>query len=105
MMLPLFREVVKTPVFKTMPLNSSETPREPYVWENTNKLLGSVPGFIGCKTGVTDVAGPCFSGCFESNGEKISVVVLNSKTLEQRWVEVPQMVDWALKRKSQAKIY
>jgi D-alanyl-D-alanine carboxypeptidase len=68
--------------------------------------LGQVEGFIGCKTGITDAAGPCFSGVFESmaenanEGEKIAVIVLNSKSMEQRWIEVPQMVEWALKKKN-----
>jgi D-alanyl-D-alanine carboxypeptidase len=46
-----------------------------YEWQNTNRLLGHdfdsddiiVPKFdgtLGCKTGVTPSAGPCFSGCF-----------------------------------------
>jgi serine-type D-Ala-D-Ala carboxypeptidase (penicillin-binding protein 5/6) len=105
MQIPLIRDIVKTQVYRTAPLSSTHEHPQAYVWENTNKLLGAVHGFIGCKTGITDVAGPCFSGCFESNGEKICVVVLNAKTLEQRWVEVPQMVEWAIKRKQHAKIY
>lgn len=105
MQIPLIRDIVKTQVYRTSPLSSTHEHPQAYVWENTNKLLGAVHGFIGCKTGITDVAGPCFSGCFESNGEKICVVVLNAKTLEQRWVEVPQMVEWAIKRKQHAKIY
>ena len=55
---------------------------------------------IGCKTGITDTAGPCFAGYFEE-GHSISicVVVLNSKSMEQRWIEVPLMVQWAIKKK------
>ena len=38
---------------------------------------------VGCKTGITDTAGPCFAGFFEE-GHSISicVVVLNSKSME-----------------------
>lgn len=44
-----------------------------YQWVNTNKLLGGdsedgIPRFegtIGCKTGVTSTAGPCFAGAFK----------------------------------------
>ena len=41
-----------------------------YEWQNTNKLLDGdleFKGTIGCKTGVTPVAGPCFAGAFERN--------------------------------------
>jgi D-alanyl-D-alanine carboxypeptidase len=69
------------------------------MWENTNKLLGTVEGFIGCKTGITEVAGPCFSGVYDAKGDKICVVVLNCRSMDQRWVEVPQMVEWAVKKK------
>ncbi len=69
------------------------------MWENTNKLLGTVDGFIGCKTGITDIAGPCFSGVFETKSDRIWVIVLNSRSMEQRWVEVPLMVEWAVKRR------
>jgi len=53
-----------------------ETPLQQYEWQNTNRLLGGVgdlddgpveafKGTIGCKTGITQTAGPCFSGCFQ----------------------------------------
>lgn len=38
-----------------------------YIWENTNKLLG-VPGFVGCKTGITPAAGPCLAAAYENKG-------------------------------------
>lgn len=76
---PTFREVVRTKAYTAKPFNRPQ--EESYYWENTNKLL-SQEGFIGCKTGVTDVAGPCFSGCFEGSGERLCIVVLNSKSLE-----------------------
>lgn len=56
-------------------------------------------GFIGCKTGITNAAGPCFCGAYEKNGHKFIVVVLSSKTMDIRWVEVPKLVDWAIKKK------
>lgn len=98
----LFREVVRTKFYTAIPLNRRSA--EPYVWENTNKLLEMCPSFVGCKTGITDTAGPCFSGCFEQGGEQICIVVLNSKSMDQRWVEVPLMAEWAVKRKQISKI-
>ena len=64
---------------------------------NTNKLLGVddetdlFKGTIGCKTGVTLNAGPCFSGCFtrkiknRSETDNVIVVLLGSKSMESRW--------------------
>ncbi len=60
--------MVKTPFYEV------ETTLRHYEWQNTNRLLGFdfdsedtvefFKGTIGCKTGVTSTAGPCFSGCF-----------------------------------------
>jgi len=56
-------------------LSSMQEKGPTYEWENTNRMLG-VPGFIGCKTGVTPAAGPCFAGCYEKNGHMFIIVVL-----------------------------
>ena len=74
-----------------------------YDWINTNRLLGSefdcdetfvepFKGTLGCKTGITPSAGPCFSGAFRRKFkgdlfrvDNCIVVVLNSKTSETRW--------------------
>ena len=85
-----------------------ETPLRQYEWYNTNKLLGvdidseetveKFEGTLGCKTGVTQTAGPCFSGCFarskpkDQRTDNVIVVVLGSKSMEQRWTEVPLLV-------------
>jgi D-alanyl-D-alanine carboxypeptidase len=46
----------------------------------TNQLLGINPYIIGFKTGITDLAGPCFIGYFlYDNDEEIVTVVINSK--------------------------
>ena len=58
-------------------------------------------GLIGCKTGITNAAGPCFAGGYEKDDIKLMVVVLSSKSMEQRWVEVPKMITWALKKREQ----
>lgn len=105
MQIEVFAKVVKTPYY------FFETPRRYYEWINTNKLLGvdfdmdegaveQFKGTLGCKTGVTQSAGPCFSGYFarerknELTTDNVIVVVLGSKTMEIRWVEVPQLVRW-----------
>lgn len=68
MQIDVFSEVVRTPFYEV------ETETAQYEWQNTNRLLGfdfdsedTVPNFmgtLGCKTGVTPSAGPCFAGCF-----------------------------------------
>ena len=106
----VFCEVVRTPFYEV------ETKDEQYVWHNTNRLLGcdfdsedTVPlfhGTRGCKTGITPSAGPCFSGCFSRyDNETVEpdnciVVVLGSKSMEARWIEVPALVKWYEKVKS-----
>lgn len=68
-------------------------------WENTNKLLER--GFEGVKTGVTNAAGPCLCAADTRGGVRVLVVVLNAKSLNHRWVEVPKLIDWAFNRLSQ----
>lgn len=91
-----FRNVVKTQCYETFAIKSKKEKLTKYRWENTNKLLGRDLGFIGCKTGITKSAGPCFAGFYERNNEKFAVVVLNSRSMEQRWIEVPKILDWVL---------
>jgi serine-type D-Ala-D-Ala carboxypeptidase (penicillin-binding protein 5/6) len=111
-----FRQIVKTKYFEVT------TEMKTYEWQSTNKLLGCkfnddetpVPvfkGTLGCKTGITNSAGPCFAGAFSRAanyemtgkdgqltttrlGDNCIVIVLNCKSMEQRWVEVPKMVQW-----------
>jgi serine-type D-Ala-D-Ala carboxypeptidase (penicillin-binding protein 5/6) len=101
MEIPRFRKVVNTVEYKTQALQSLNHRKcTEFTWENTNKLLGEGDGgFIGCKTGITNPAGPCFCGGYEKDNHKFIVVVLCSKSMEQRWVEVPKMVEWAIKKK------
>ena len=59
-----------------------------YKWVNTNKLLGVFDGLKGCKTGVTQAAGPCFAGYYEKDGLKLALVLCNSVSMDHRWVEI-----------------
>lgn len=54
------------------------------IWENTNFLLGN-PGYTGCKTGITDAAGPCLSATYNKDGFNYVIILLNSKSMEARW--------------------
>ena len=100
MKLEIFRKVVSTKVFQTKALAGS--PKDgsgavtQYHWENSNKLLGKCPGIMGCKTGITNAAGPCFAGYYESKcGEtKLAIILLHSISMESRWIEVTALVNW-----------
>jgi D-alanyl-D-alanine carboxypeptidase len=48
------------------------------------------------KTGVTPTAGPCLAASIAKEDFKLIVVVLNCKTMEHRWTEVPKLVSWAV---------
>lgn len=61
-------------------------------FENTNKLLED--GFDGIKTGITDTAGPCLAASYKD----LIIVVLNSKSMNERWIEVKKLVKWIIKK-------
>lgn len=52
---------------------------------------------VGCKTGITASAGPCFAGFYENEelGIQLALIVLRSQTSDLRWHEIRQMVRWA----------
>lgn len=62
-------------------------------WENTNKLL--YEGYSGIKTGVTNNAGPCLASWYKDEKINIIVVILNSKSMEDRWLDTEELVCWA----------
>ena len=51
-------------------------------------------GLIGCKTGITAPAGPCFSGYYEKDGLQIVIVILNSRSSDARWAEIEKIIFW-----------
>jgi len=59
-------------------------------------LLGK--GFNGLKTGVTPAAGPCLAASFEKDSLHLLIIVMNTKTMDNRWVEVPKLTLWAINR-------
>jgi len=86
MKLEVFRRIVGTKVFETQALSGSppldaKGATNSYRWENSNKLLGK-PGILGCKTGITTAAGPCFAGYYEMHDIKLALVLCHSKSLD-----------------------
>jgi D-alanyl-D-alanine carboxypeptidase len=78
--------------------NKSHPEHSCYTWVNSNKLL-EVNGFNGAKTGITEAAGPCLAATYEKDGHTYTVVILQSNSMETRWVEVISLVEWAINRR------
>jgi D-alanyl-D-alanine carboxypeptidase len=61
-------------------------------------MLGE--GWSGIKTGVTPNAGPCLAAslCRTLSGKRYEflVVLLASESMEARWKEVRELVEWAI---------
>lgn len=96
MKIDAFRKVVGTKFYETKAIGSQDRANLTiYRWENSNKLLGKMEGLLGCKTGITQAAGPCFGGYYENNklNLKLAIVLCNAKSLEHRWVEVKTLID------------
>jgi len=92
---PYFFEIVNCKKHSCKGLDEKENEKL-FSWRNTNKLLWK--GFNGIKTGITPTAGPCLATSIEREGISLIVVVLNCKTLNQRWVEVKKLSKWAFSR-------
>jgi len=58
---------------------------------STNKLLGSVPGVLGVKTGWTENARENLVTYIERDGHKIMIAVLGS---QDRFGETKELIDW-----------
>ena len=43
-------------------------------------------------------AGPCLAASFEKDSLHLVIVVMNTKTMDNRWVEVPKLTLWAINR-------
>lgn len=77
----------------------------PFDMENFNKMLPGLPGekadVDGLKTGTTDLAGACFVGTIEKNGNRIITVVLNATDHDEienelaRFDETSKLMDYS----------
>jgi len=92
MRLTLFRSIVNTQMYSCR-ITDKRGDERVWTWENTNKLLQK--GYEGVKTGVTDAAGPCLCASWREGETRLVVTLLGSKSMEERWEEVPRLVAWA----------
>ena len=60
----------------------------------TDLLLGSYEGACGIKTGNTDLAGPCFAGACNRDGEELYAIVLKSVSEDQRFIDCETLFSW-----------
>ena len=102
MKIDLFRQVVRTKHFEAKaasgsPKRNRDNSVSLYRWNNSNKLLSSMTGIIGCKTGVTKDAGPCLATYYERPGIKLAIILCNSFTMDSRWSETREIVDFFYK--------
>ncbi len=67
-------------------------------WTNTNKLL-EIKGYLGMKTGTTPRAGSCLISCAERDGERLTLVVLNSTNRLGRYVDSRNLFRWAFQQR------
>lgn len=97
---PFFKKITSTKEYTCRPkLRASDAEHDfEYTWVNTNKLLNK-SGFTGCKTGITEAAGPCLAASFKKDQMNYVVVILQSKSMEARWEEVPKLIQWAIMKK------
>ena len=95
MKIQTFRDIVKT---KNRECMSSAYPCHVYKWTNTNKLLSEDPNCTGIKTGITWAAGPCLAASMRKDNQHICVVILASCNPESRWLEIPKLVNWGVKK-------
>ena len=52
----------------------------------------------GIKTGITQSAGPCLATSLNLEGYNLVVVILNSKSMETRWIETMKLANWSISR-------
>lgn len=64
-------------------------------FDNTNALIGRIPGSVGLKTGHTRRAGHCLVGVVERDGRTVMVVLLGAR---DRWWDAVAMIDQAFER-------
>ena len=76
-----------------------------YRWENTHRMI-TQKGVFGMKTGVTNNAGPCLCTSVVASDKyptPLIVVLLNSSSMDIRWMETWKLAKWAASRLSKIK--
>lgn len=89
----LFAQIVNTSIYTCYISQTSDIyPYRKVRWYNTNRMLDL--GWEGVKTGVTNIAGPCFCGSIRQGQFWLIITVLGSRTMDRRWTEVEKLAKW-----------
>lgn len=75
--------------------------RKTYVARTTNRLLGTMEGVIGVKTGYTRGAGRCLITVVTRDDREILLVLLNAR---QRWWRAHELVEYGLRAPAPATV-
>ncbi|EAR83921.2 D-alanyl-D-alanine carboxypeptidase family protein (macronuclear) [Tetrahymena thermophila SB210] len=73
------------------------------IFENTNKLLSH--GYSGLKTGITTAAGPCLSAWYKDDQVNLIIILLNSSSMEQRWVDTQNLVSCVINQQQNSNVH
>jgi D-alanyl-D-alanine carboxypeptidase (penicillin-binding protein 5/6) len=90
MHLPLFAQIVQTPVYD-VPATGVHTS---YHWKNINALLSTYKGTLGIKTGWTPQAGGCLAFAVKQDGHTLIGVVLHSADEASRFKDAEKLLNW-----------
>lgn len=88
----LFRSIVSTDT-ETIQVTRAGASAD-VLLESTDELLGVYNGACGIKTGYTELAGSCFAGAVERNGEILYAIVLDSSDDVARFTDCTTLTDW-----------
>lgn len=73
--------------------------------QSTDQMIGNYEGCIGVKTGITDTAGPCFSGaCLDKSGIEIYTVIMHAKDEASRFIDTQNLFNWYYTNKFDVKL-
>ena len=68
------------------------------VVKNSNKLLGTMPGVNGIKTGWTNAAGGCLEPSAKRDGVQLVAVVLHSDDVNTRFTEAGKLLEYGFSK-------
>jgi D-alanyl-D-alanine carboxypeptidase (penicillin-binding protein 5/6) len=85
--LPVFARLVAMPEATVRTVDGRE-----FVVQNTNLLLGRLPGVVGVKSGLTRKGGRCLVALAERRGVRVLVVLLNGSN---RWWDAAGLIEHA----------
>ena len=68
------------------------------VVKNSNKLLGTMPGVNGIKTGWTNAAGGCLAASAKRDGVQLIAVVLHSDDVNTRFTEAGKLLEYGFSK-------